>query len=327
MGKHLNQFQLAKIVAWRNQKHSVSFGEIGKKLKRDSSVIRKAYYLVKERKSPARKTGSGRRRNTTPREDKRIKFYVRKNPFATNKEMRDNLNLASSPYRVGQRCIELGWDSYYTIAKPFISEEFALTHVNDQISKWKKILFDDEGMFYHRFHQKRRVRRFRGERYIINMVQGTVKHPPHVMIFCSLCYDGLGTFAEVRGTMDRCEYPRLLQHYAIPSYNNLIGHDGYFLQDNDSKHKSNYCTNYLRRQEFSLIDFPAQSPDLNVIENFWDHLEFVHKERKCNSAQQVMDLLAITKQNFHAYYLHRLVDSMPRRLRAVIKAKEGPTKY
>ena len=42
-------------------------------------------------------------------------------------------------------------------------------------------------------------------------------------------------------------------------------------QDNDPKHTSHMCKNYLRRKEekgdLVVMDFPPQSPDLNPIEN------------------------------------------------------------
>ena len=42
-------------------------------------------------------------------------------------------------------------------------------------------------------------------------------------------------------------------------------------QDNDPKHTSHMCKNYLRRKEekgdMVVMDFPPQSPDLNRIEN------------------------------------------------------------
>ena len=137
MGKHLTEYQLGQIVAWRDQKRPLSFVQIGKKLCRDKSVIRKAYIRVKNRSSPKRKVGSGRNSKTTLRDDRRIKYYVRKHPFATNKQIRDDLNLNVSPYRVGQRCIELGLNSYWSVSKPHISDknirkrlQYARDHVN-----------------------------------------------------------------------------------------------------------------------------------------------------------------------------------------------------
>ncbi|KAG1086074.1 hypothetical protein G6F42_021137 [Rhizopus arrhizus] len=44
-------------------------------------------------------------------------------------------------------------------------------------------------------------------------------------------------------------------------------------QDNDTKHKSDLVMNYLLKQEFEVMDWPAQSLDLNPIENTWRLLE------------------------------------------------------
>ena len=72
MGKHWAEYQLGQIVAWRDQKRPLSFVQIGKKLGRDKSVSRKAYNRVKNRSSSKRKVVSGRKRNTTLRNDRRI---------------------------------------------------------------------------------------------------------------------------------------------------------------------------------------------------------------------------------------------------------------
>ena len=145
MGRHLSEFQLGQICAWRDQKQPLSFGEIGKKLNRRTAVVRRAYQRVKERGSSKRKVGSGRKRETTPREDRRIKYYVRQNPFATNEQIQDDLNLNTAAYRVGQRCIELGLNSYWSVSKPHISDKnirkrlkYAKTHIKWSIDRWRK---------------------------------------------------------------------------------------------------------------------------------------------------------------------------------------------
>ena len=47
-----------------------------------------------------------------------------------------------------------------------------------------------------------------------------------------------------------------------------------FLQDNDPKHKAKSTMRFLKRRVRNcLISHPAQSPDLNVLEDIWSYLD------------------------------------------------------
>ena len=64
---------------------------------------------------------------------------------------------------------------------------------------------------------------------------------------------------------------------AIPSGKRLIGNGFIFQHDNDLKHTANAVKSYLERKTvdktLTVIDWPPQSPYLNIIEAVWDHLD------------------------------------------------------
>jgi hypothetical protein len=76
------------------------------------------------------------------------------------------------------------------------------------------------------------------------------------------------------------------------------------------------------------MDWEAQSPDLNPVEHLWDELE----RRLCSRPQRLTSLTALAtdlQEEWAAIPLEtfrHLVESLPGRVRAVIKAKGGATR-
>jgi hypothetical protein len=75
--------------------------------------------------------------------------------------------------------------------------------------------------------------------------------------------------------------------------------------------------------------WPAQSPDLNLIENLWSMMEKrVNAVCPHTKNQQAMELiLKGVWREFTLGTINKLIDSMPKRVKDVIKARGGPIKY
>jgi hypothetical protein len=71
------------------------------------------------------------------------------------------------------------------------------------------------------------------------------------------------------------------------------------------------------------LDWPVQTPNLNTIEHLWDELERLIVQHQCPTS---LMLVAEWKQ-FPAAMFQHLVESLPRRVEAVIASKVGPTPY
>ncbi len=134
-----------------------------------------------------------------------------------------------------------------------------------------------------------------------------------------ICWCWSTVFSEV--CSQRSHLQDILKHFMLPSADKLYGDaDLIFQQDLAPAHTAKGTKSWFNDQSVTVLDWPANSPDLNPIEN----LDERHQTQQCrwHEGRYQSNLGFITPEQ-----CHRLIDSMPRRIDAVIHAKGGPTKY
>ncbi len=77
----------------------------------------------------------------------------------------------------------------------------------------------------------------------------------------------------------------------------------------------------------SRANSPANSPDLNPIENLWSIVKRKMRDTRPNNADELKATVKETWASIPPQQCHKLITSMPRWIEAVIKAKGAPTKY
>ncbi|GFY20644.1 transposable element Tc1 transposase [Trichonephila clavipes] len=102
---------------------------------------------------------------------------------------------------------------------------------------------------------------------------------------------------------------------------------GTVMQDNDPKHTAFVVKEWLLYHCRNQLNTPPQFPDLNVIDNLWPHLERAVQKHQITSKEQLKSVLQEEWTNIAPETTRHLVESMPRRLEAVISAKGYATKY
>jgi transposase len=78
-----------------------------------------------------------------------------------------------------------------------------------------------------------------------------------------------------------------------------------------------------------VLVWPAQSPDLNLIEHLWVHLKRALQQYPTSpkGVYELWEREEVEWNEISAETCQKLVESMSRRIKAVIKAKGGHTQY
>ncbi len=114
----------------------------------------------------------------------------------------------------------------------------------------------------------------------------------------------------------------------LPSGDKLYGDaDFIFQQDLAPAHTAKGTKSWFNDHGVTVLDCPANSPDLNPIENLWGIVKRKMRDTRPNNADDLRAAIKVTWASIPPEQCHRLIASMPRRIDAVIHAKGGPTKY
>lgn len=84
---------------------------------------------------------------------------------------------------------------------------------------------------------------------------------------------------------------------------------------------------WFRLNNVPLLRTPPMSPDLSPIENLWHIVKRKIAGRHFQTKNQLWEAVLAAWNSIPLGSLISLLDSMPRRIEAVIKSRGGPTKY
>lgn len=90
-----------------------------------------------------------------------------------------------------------------------------------------------------------------------------------------------------------------------------------------------FTQNWLKNQNIYLLDWPAQSPDLNQIEHLWSLVkrQLSSYESIPVGVNELFDRFDEIWSKIEPSYCQDLIKSMPERIKVIIKAKGGYTRY
>jgi DDE superfamily endonuclease len=250
--------------------------------------------------------------------------------------------------------------SYIAAKKPGLSAEnvakrlaWAEKYKDWTIEDWKKVIWSDESSIWIGVNPRRQwVHRPKGERFNSRYVKKTFKSAQvKVMVWAcftgervgplivcdeggigadeyeEILYDGL--FSLIDDILEPPEDPDTIQ---VADENTFL-----FMQDNAPCHKAKEVLEFLMERNIPVMEWPPQSPDLNPIENLWAALKeafhkrftemFNHPSKSLEARYRYGEVLKEIWYGQGQALIDVLVESMPRRVQAVLEAKGGWTKY
>ena len=149
------------------------------------------------------------------------------------------------------------------------------------------------------------------------------------MIWECMCYDGVGPLAAVEGNINSSKYIDIPDKKVWPVVVWYFEEKEYLLMDYDAPfHRAHTVKNYKDQNEVTSIEWPAQSPDLNIIENIWLYMKRELQKFAVDIATKNDLLREIHSvwRNIELDYIRNLYQSITDRLDNVIKKKGRLTK-
>ncbi len=190
-------------------------------------------------------------------------------------------------------------------------------------------MLPDESKFCISFgNQGPRVWRKRGEAKNPRCLRSSVKFPQSVMVCGDMSSAGVGPLCFLRSKVNTAVYQEVLEHFMLPAADQLYGDANFiFQQDLALAHNAKATSTWFKDHGIPVLNWPANSPDLNPIENLWGIVKRKMRYARPNNAEELKATIRATWALITPERCHRLIDSMPRRIAAVIQVKGAPTKY
>ncbi len=268
----------------------------------------------------------GRKRCTTNRENRSLMRIVKQNRFKNLCELHKKWTEAgvkASRVTTHRHVKEFG----YSCCQRHLT--WAKEKKNWTVAQWSKVLFSDESKFCISFgNQGPRVWRKGGEAHSPSYLKSSLKFPQSVMIWGAMSSAGVGPLCFLKTNVTAPVYQEILEHFMLPSVDQLFKvADFIFQQDLAPAHTAKSTKSWLNDHGVGVLDWSANSPDLNPTNNIWVIVKRKMRNKRPKNADELKATVKETWASIPPQQCHKLITSMPRRTEAVIKVKGAPTKY
>ena len=185
---------------------------------------------------------------------------------------------------------------------------FAESHLKWTLTDWSKLAFTDEATFesgsiHSKFWQDTNLPK---KQIFVN------KQHINLKVWGAIRLQGVGPIVRIRGMLDGEAHERIINENMLDWL-----HEGLTLQQDNAPWHSPTRT-WLLSEGLSVIQWPSQSPDFNIIENIWGIIkkklspDITHEDRLWEEVVKVWN-------SIDSIILLHLYQSLPERMQLIIQ--------
>ena len=135
---------------------------------------------------------------------------------------------------------------------------------------------------------------------------------------------GVREICRVEGNINRLKYQEVLAASYISNHKR-----GQILQqDGAPSHTSISTSKFLKAKKIKVLqDWPALSPDMNILEHVWGRMKEEAWKMKPNNLDELWELYKTAFFAIPDDFINKLYESLPNRMDAVLQAHGSHTRY
>lgn len=234
-----------------------------------------------------------------------------------------------------------GLNAYVQPRKPGLTKDqmkarrkFAKEHMHWTIDDWMRVMFSDETLICRVGHYGRRYyygtpkdKRLRSHQ-VRNRKQGG---GGKILMWGCITYFGVGDACRFKGGVDAEMYVNVLRDYVFASrdWRGMEPSTFIFQQDNAPIHSSRAAITFLTENNISVLEWPANSPDMNIIESIWAYIKkrLDDYEEDAKDLDELWDRVQDIWNTIPIEVIRHLYESLPRRMKMVYQNRGGNIRY